>query len=242
MIFVNNILNFFNLENLWEIRWAHGVNSKKVLEKVCSSDVMMIEGDIQSDLSENIIMAHPPKKISDITFFEWIDQIISYKKGAKIDFKDNRSVLPTLEYLKMKKPKIPIFLHADILKGAGGSESVFNPNEFIDLCNELYPEAVLSLGWTTGPKKNGFFSKDQVIEMLFYANKSKASHVTISVRASFLINSWNNIKEIYKFDRFSITLWNVEKITDKLKNFIIDNMKIEKTLLDLKNDEMFHTN
>ncbi|OQY08317.1 MAG: hypothetical protein B6I29_05645 [Marinitoga sp. 4572_148] len=55
-----------------------------------------------------------------------------------------------------------------------GQKSILkiNPNEFIDLCNELYPEAVLSLGWTTGPKKNGFFSKEQVSEMLFYVKCS----------------------------------------------------------------------
>lgn len=239
---MDSILKFFNLKSLWEVKWAHGVNSKNDLKEACSSEVMMIEGDVKSDPFGNIIMAHPPKETSDITFFEWIDQIISCKKGAKIDFKDKNSILPTIEYLKMIKPKIPIFLHADILKGAGGSESVFNPYEFIGTCNKLYPEAILSLGWTTGPKENGYFSKEQINEMIFYANKSIANHITISIRTSFLINSWNNIKEIYKYDRFSITLWNVEKITNELKNFIVNNINIEKTLLDLRNDEVFRLN
>lgn len=99
---MNSVLSFFNVARPWDVTWAHRVNSRAALEQYCGSpDVMMIEGDISRPAAEGrIIMAHPPRQESDLTFEGWIEGIIRARKGAKLDFKDPSVVTACLEKLR----------------------------------------------------------------------------------------------------------------------------------------------
>jgi hypothetical protein len=117
---MGKMMDFFKTTSLRDITWAHGVNNKKRLEEfIHDGSTMMIEGDIGLSNDGDIIMAHPPKKESDLTFDEWIDSIAKSHKGAKLDFKDPTVVNNVLEKLRKLSVHLPIFLNADVLKGPG---------------------------------------------------------------------------------------------------------------------------
>lgn len=105
---LKKLTNYFNVENVSQIAWAHAVNNKTYLQQ-CLTDspqTMMLEADILVSLKTNsIIMAHPKLKEnngqefwdfnveSDLTFEEFVTSIdtfnfnAKYKKGMKLDFK-----------------------------------------------------------------------------------------------------------------------------------------------------------
>ena len=230
------MLEFFRVKRSWDITWAHGVNNKKRLEKfIHDGSTMMIEGDIGSSNDGDIIMAHPPKKESDLTFDEWIDSIIKFHKGAKLDFKDPTVVTNVLEKLIKLGVHLPIFLNADVLKGPGGENPIFDPIEFISTCNSLYPTAdYISLGWTVGYVKDGKYTTKMVKEMISLSEKSKIP-ITVSVLAYYLPSSWDTLKEIFEDSADTITIWGIKEIgvNDELKEWIREHMDPKRTFVDL---------
>ncbi len=229
------ILEFFKVKRPWDVIWAHAVNDKERLKRFCSDNTMMIEGDISLSKNGEIIMAHPPKRKSDLTFDEWIEMILKSHKGAKLDFKDPIVVIPVLRELQRMKIDIPIFLNADILRGPGGSDSVFNPSEFISNCNEFYPNAdYISLGWTIGYTLTGRYTSKMVNDMISTGRESIIP-VTISVLAYYMPRSWSALREIFEKSEDTITIWNVKKvkISERLKNWIRNNVDKNRTFVDL---------
>jgi len=72
-------------------------------------------------------------------------------KGVKLDFKQFDCVAPTIEYLReidaAKKLGGHLWLNADVFAGPGALISPLNAKDFVRLCAEKLPEAVLSLSW-----------------------------------------------------------------------------------------------
>jgi len=95
------------------------------------------------------------------------------RKGVKLDFKLFNCVGPTIAYLRQvgaaKKLRGHLWLNADVFAGPGALISPLNAQEFVRLCAEQLPEAVLSLGWgasilsTTRMYTNDMI--DQMIEL-----------------------------------------------------------------------------
>ncbi len=229
------MLEFFKVKRPWDVTWAHAVNDKERLKRFCSDNTMMIEGDISLSKNGEIIMAHPPKRESDLTFDEWIETILKFHKGAKLDFKDPAVVIPVLKELEKMKIDIPIFLNADILRGPGGSDLVFNPSEFISNCNEYYSKAnYLSLGWTVGYTLLGKYTSKMVNDMIS-AGRESIIPVTVSVLAYYMPRSWNALREIFEKSEDTITIWDIKKVrvSEKLKNWIKSNMDKNRTFVDL---------
>ncbi len=229
------MLEFFNVKRPWDVTWAHAVNNKERLKRFCSDKTMMIEGDISFSGNDDIIMAHPPQKKSDLTFDEWIETISRSHKGAKLDFKDPKVVIPALKKMQKLSAYMPMFLNADILKGPGGSEPTFDPMEFINTCNEFYPNAnYLSLGWTVEYIKNGEFTNEMVDNMIILSRKS-AIPVTISVLIYYMPRSWNALKRIFENPKDTITIWGVKEVgvSEELGEWAKIHVDPNKTFVDL---------
>ncbi|CAG7713049.1 unnamed protein product [Allacma fusca] len=171
------------ISDISNITWAHAVNSIAELEKALNDDTMMLEADISLGTvhgSEQVvpIMAHPPANTSDLSFEVFINRIIravdgGAKKGAKLDFKDIKTVEPCLQMLKQlkrkKKISFPVWLNADILPGpVNSTDEPVNATEFLSLASEYSPSSMLSLGWKTnfGCHVRGKYEKSQILEMI----------------------------------------------------------------------------
>jgi hypothetical protein len=72
-------------------------------------------------------------------------------KGVKLDFKRFDCVAPCIEHLRRidaaKKLKGHLWLNADVFAGPGALLTPFDAKQFVRLCAENLPEAVLSLSW-----------------------------------------------------------------------------------------------
>jgi len=123
------------------------------------------------------ILAHPPKKASDLSVDLFFDMIFScrgkcdHKHIIKLDFKENDIVLPTLESLNIhyrrtnekkaraSKNNVHVFLNADVLPGPGKTakevnidgDKLFNAVADLMVRNKeglLGLQLSFSLGWT----------------------------------------------------------------------------------------------
>jgi hypothetical protein len=72
-------------------------------------------------------------------------------KGIKLDFKRFDCVAPCIEHLRSldaaKKLGGHLWLNADVFAGPGALLTPFDAKQFVRLCAESLPEAVLSLSW-----------------------------------------------------------------------------------------------
>lgn len=232
---MDKIRSFFKVERLGDITWAHKVNSQSTLKKCCGAfDAMMIEGDISYSAEiGQIIMAHPPKQESDLTFEDWIEAVASAQKGAKLDFKDPSVVAPCLTKLqRLNRRDMPVFLNADLLQGPGGGPSKFQPQEFISQCSRYYPEGILSIGWTTGHVEEGRYSGEMVDRMLEACERAEGA-ITFPVRAYFVRDSWTDLQRLLENPEYTLTIWNSEVVGEDLKQWLRDTTDPDRTFYDV---------
>eukprot|EP00121_Abeoforma_whisleri_P007861 Awhi_evm1s7192 len=110
-------------------------------------------------------MGHPPEISSNLSFENFINEIInkiinveneensqkSRKIGLKVDFKHECIVKQCLMFLSKVSESshafaaLPLWLNADILQGPGGPEPAFDSHVFIEACVDHLPDATLSL-------------------------------------------------------------------------------------------------
>ncbi|XP_045162873.2 uncharacterized protein LOC123527471 [Mercenaria mercenaria] len=222
-----------NPRDAGKIVWSHNTDTWDQLDKATSGDVMMIEGDIMlldqdTPNQTNIpIMAHDIGDFNNITFEQWLDEIIKVDKGMKFDFKTLDAVRPALKIASKKRNKIkgPIWLNADILKGPKARETRIPATDFLDAIKE-FPEATLSLGWTTVAKGTDYklkYSMAMVQEMHNICKVLKQP-VTFPVRAEQLVDSWNEFEWLLKQSRsYSLTVWT--SLTDNVTRSDMDFVK-----------------
>ncbi|XP_039615187.1 protein FAM151B isoform X3 [Polypterus senegalus] len=175
-----------------EIIWYHAANSRAKTVEALKGSAHMIEADILQDIKSNQpIMAHPPQNESDITFYDWLNEVLKSDKGIKLDFKSLEAVGPSIKLLELKKEYLnrPVWLNADILPGPGGTTSnVVDAQRFLEMVDSFIPGAVLSLGWTTS------FSRDQdnygytweMVKQMQELCKALQNTITFPVRAALL--------------------------------------------------------
>lgn len=200
------ILEALGVARPGEIGWIHGANTRAALAGGLSDpQVNFIEGDI-SPVGGEIIMAHPPVTESDLTFEAWLDMTIAAGKGAKLDFKSPEALAHCLAYASRHAlGKIPLCLSADILPGPGGGPPRFKAAEFLRMCREYLPRAILSLGWTVGETATGY-TKEMIATMLDLLVDVDAA-VTLCFHANLLPSAWPQLSGILDETDYTLTVW-----------------------------------
>ncbi|XP_057367456.1 protein FAM151B-like [Daphnia carinata] len=210
--------------DLTQVTWAHGVDTRKKLERALRGSVMMIEADVSlgklkgdPHSPNRPIMAHPPVTASDLTLETFLDMVLdeSQYKGIKLDFKSNDVLERALQIIKSRENRIrvPLWLNADIIQGPVNAMSEpLNADMFLSLTKSYFPTAVISVGWTTKVGKDGSYTFDHVRKMrdVLTANQITAP-VTFPVRAALAttLESRENILWLLnQIPGSTITIWN----------------------------------
>lgn len=221
------------------VTWAHAVNSHQALEAELEGPVDFLEADVSlghvagNEVGPPIpIMAHPPKVTSDISLERWLDIVIARQsnKGIKLDFKSIDIVEPSLQILQRHKVKLqfPLWLNADILPGPMNLHTTpVSAEKFLALCEEYFPNATLSVGWTTYwlpgyAMKNGRYSWNHVREMsdtLKCFSNIDTTPVTFPVRGIFASRSIRQLQWLLEvFPQSTLTVWTGKPDNLKLKD------------------------
>ncbi|XP_031553916.1 protein FAM151A-like [Actinia tenebrosa] len=219
---VDPTLEYFNLYDAYNITWMHAANSMSKVNEALASSLNMVEADVlmrhnRSDTTP--IMAHPPDTDSNLTLAQFLEKVTASNKGMKLDFKSLIAVEPSLKLLKnisdSNAIRNPVWLNADILDGPCFDKVSLpiNPKTFIELCQQYFPNAVLSLGWTTGNEVKDAKNKytwGNVIEMGQHVS-SISQPVTFPVRAALIKRSLPQLLWLLDLSRnLTLTVWSSE--------------------------------
>lgn len=174
-------------------------------------------------------MAHPPDIDSNLTLSDFLNKTVGSTKGIKLDFKTITVVQPSLHMLKSKlSGKVfdnPIWLNADILPGPCYDKVCMPVDhmQFLALCKHYFPEATLSISWTTGsdmtPQEN-YYNWSQVISMGKLASKI-IQPITFPMRAVLLQRSATQIDWLLDLSHtFTITVWSSSRDKVEVKDLV----------------------
>jgi len=138
---------------------------------------------------------------------------------------------------------IEIWINADILQGPTGKASDFNPDEFIDICQDFVPSAKLSLGYTSGslPFWEGKFTKDHVDRMLGLCAKHNLRNVTFALNAALARNSPEAKRLVIPAEGheevrlYTLTLWG--EADAQVKKWITSSLDPKRTFVDIRNPD-----
>ena len=161
-------------------------------------------------------MAHPPDVDSNLTLAEFLNQTIGSTRGIKLDFKTIMVVEPSLKILQNvtsgRRVNIPIWLNADILAGPC-YDKVCTPVDhvqFLSLCTSYFPEATLSISWTTGSNMTApenYYNWTQVIPMGKLVSQI-SQPITFPIRAVLVQRSSKQIHWLLDLsETFTLTTW-----------------------------------
>ncbi|XP_076250932.1 protein FAM151A isoform X1 [Rhynchophorus ferrugineus] len=243
--------------NLTKISWAHAVNNQSHLAAVLNdSAIMMIEADVRvgtvgNDTSVIPIMAHDGNT-SDLALSDFLSKVAEFnqlhsnetdRKGVKLDFKlidaFRKSAHILTEYFN--NAAFPIWLNADILKGeSSNNESLpepVNATEFLKLANDNFPNATLSLGWTTTGDINFPYTKNQTESMISQLHAYNFTSITFPVRAVLAAKSVDILADLVSsYQKSTITIWsavNDKDIDIEGLRSLIRKVGLKKTYIDV---------
>lgn len=151
---MQSIARYFGFADAAQLVWAHGVNSRTYLDESCADAALhMIEGDVHFAAADALpCVAHAWQDIADMDIATWAASVIAAGKGMKIDFADAAAVEPTLSVIQRLKPTTPLMFHANIFNllppHAAHASDGMEPEQFIRLCQQYCPQAVISIGWS----------------------------------------------------------------------------------------------
>ena len=235
-------LDYFNKTDAKDISWAHAVNSKTKLNRYLKTTIMMFEADVIMRYNRNDtepVMAHPPANNSDLTLSEFLHALKSTRKGIKLDFKSIMAVEPAMRVLDSVYGSTdkPLWLNADIFKGPGsdsGSNPPVDANDFVTICTTTYPNATLSLGWTTewrdGSTNTGY-TKAMVEEMEIIC-RNLTQIVTFPIRAIYARQSWGPLKWLLDtIPRYTLTIWSGKEDDVNVEDLVWLTKQIDKRRL-----------
>jgi hypothetical protein len=220
------------INNIGGIKWAHAVNDVKYLEQVLvDSHINFLEVDISLSEKGEPVAAHYSDE-SDLTFANLLNKVKQSSKGAKLDFKGQKALLPCLQQLEVSELQHPIILNADVLSVKDAPPATIAAEEFIKLCRHNYPKGLLSVGWRT--EESSVYSAEDIDEMLRACEG--LNEVSFAIRASALPHSWENIKKLIEKERYTLTIWSAQPINKELKGWIIKNTDPQKCFYDFVNN------
>ncbi|XP_051554381.1 protein FAM151A [Myxocyprinus asiaticus] len=228
--------------------WYHAANSKSEMIKALNSDVMILEADVNvqghnTANETNIpIMAHPPDIYSDNTLDEWLDAVLTSKKGIKLDFKSIDAVEPSLDLLRVKNQtgiSRPVWINADILPGPNVPDfwPAVNASAFFGLIQSKFPDITISPGWKVlylSIFPNVTYTRSMV-EQMYSTIRHLPQKITFPVHALMAKNGWPHLSWLLSHSsRFSLTLWQGKEnptLNDLL--FIRDNSNPQRIYYDI---------
>ncbi|ORY42568.1 hypothetical protein BCR33DRAFT_767009 [Rhizoclosmatium globosum] len=220
-----------------QTKWAHAANTPEALSSALSSPTTTaIESDIIFSVTKNqSVMGHPPLTDSQFTLTQYLSTLATNSRVntiTKLDFKSAMAFEAAIPALKesfcggcsggwpkdIVTKKHEVWLNADIVKGPGGSEPLFDATTFVktalEVGNELADgfQLVLSVGWTTGGDERGKYSIEMVDELLCVLEAAKVHElgitVTFPIRAPSFLTSWNVLRKLLDINTTNtITLW-----------------------------------
>lgn len=201
------------------VTFSHGANSVDEMEAALADEnINILEADVTlrfygfPNQTEEPIMAHPPMFNSDNTLYNWLETVIASKKAIKLDMKIEDVVPYALKELRTFSATLnqTVWINADVLTGPNTQSQPIDGVYFIQKVNEYFPNATLSLGWTTGYRialENEQYSWESMDSMLELA-RSTLQRITFPIRASLARDSWNKfLWLVEQDDRFSLTVW-----------------------------------
>jgi hypothetical protein len=193
-----------------ELRFQHRVQTRAALERFLRSPAEVAEADVLlgtlSTGSEiQPVMAHPPDRLSDLSFDDWLKAMAEHDRCIKVDLKEPDVVTPVLESLHRQRfPAHRLMLNADIFEGPGGGPSQLGVDD-LRLCREAYPSAVISFGCTTGPNADPY--TDTEISNLLQAGALLGPPYTLALRAEMLLADLPVLQVLNDHDAH-VTVWN----------------------------------
>lgn len=227
------------------IIWSHNTDTWNLLNTATQGDVMMIEGDIMllgqdtANQTNIPIMAHTVGDNNNITFEQWIDEIIKVDKGMKLDLKSIDAVKPALQIVSRKSSRIkgPVWANADILKGPDGIGPRIPANAFLEAIEE-FPNVVLSLGWTTKSKgdNNSLNYTMEMVQEMHNIVKDLQQPITFPVRAEQLIDSLDSFEWLLEKSRgYTLTVWTAhnDNVTKADMDFARRKLEASRVYFDL---------
>jgi len=208
----------------------HAVNSHARLAAFLTSGANVAEGDVlmgnlcHRDGSALPIMAHPPERISDLSFEAWVEAGTRHGHGLKVDLKEGEVVATALRILQgWRFPGERLLLNADILHGPGGAEPRLSIDELL-ACRAAYPRAIISIGCTTGPGAT-HYTKNQM-DGLLRAAERVAGPVTIPLRMELALADPSVARRVQQAG-CSVSIWNdhlahpaIDALFDQLRQML----------------------
>lgn len=179
-------------EDVSLIEWSHGTNSRWKLEQALSGRTApYVEADV-SQADGMAVMAHPPVRSWDLSLREFLRIVCGTPRNVtlKLDFKASEvleSAFLDLESAPLENLR-DLWLNADIVEGPGGRPDV-DAQHFLQLCTSRFPQATLSLGWTTRPMSSYSWAHVEAMARLLVCGPYRVPRVTFPVRASMLAAS-----------------------------------------------------
>jgi len=234
------LLDYFHATELGQLRWAHRVNSSARLTTTLQiSKINIVEGDVSLDTSHNLIMAHPPKRESDLTFTEWITKLIAAKRGIKIDLKSPQALEGVIARLtSWGSFSNPLFINADLCQGPGGRTPLFNTKEFFSQIAKLKGlSLVVSVGWTTSFSPSYSYTKQMIDEMINLTSHYKGA-ISYCIRSSYYFKQVKMINSLIREKNHSLTFWNNEKLTPQVIKALVKFSNRKRCFYDLINSRM----
>ena len=146
----------------------------------------------------------------------------------------------------MLQIQVPVWFHADVLKGPLGKEPRVDPTRFIRNIKRLFPECTISFGWTTGTHTDlsqAGYTWDMVLDMYYLVDKLELEQdIIFTIRASFITNSVVQVKWLVDNTKSSILVWqspqdqNIASHGDLM--YICHRFPQHKYYFDLYNEEL----
>ncbi|CAI9721695.1 Hypothetical predicted protein [Octopus vulgaris] len=203
-----------------KIRWSRATNTPAKLKAALNGKYDMIEADVilkgqgTSKQAMTPIVSDLPAVDNNFELRTWLQQVKKYTKGIKLDFRTIDAVEMSLQLLKSMKDelKIPIWLHADILKGPYSSRLPVDATRFFRNVRTFFPTCTLSLGWTTGyhtDVSQAGYTWDMVLDMHDLIIHWEISQpLVFSVRLAYIKNSIPQLKWLCDTLQASLLVWN----------------------------------
>lgn len=179
-------------EDLSLIVWSHGTNSRWKLEQALSGRTApFVEADV-SWADGMAVMAHPPVRSWDLSLREFLRIVCGSPKNVtlKLDFKSSdvlESAFTDVENAPLENLR-DLWLNADIVEGPGGAPNV-DAQHFLQLCTSRFPQATLSLGWTTRPMASYTWQHVEAMARTLVCGPYRVPRVTFPVRGSMMAAS-----------------------------------------------------
>ncbi len=151
------------------------------------------------------IMAHPPRKASDLSFAQWVDAALENGYALKADLKE-RAVIPLVtKTLKSRNfPQSRLIINADVIRGPLGRNTRLSLKDLLALRRE-FPRAMISIGCTFAERGAPVLDSRGARRFKEFARKV-GGPATVCLRADVALRSPKAAADL--INSRHVTIWN----------------------------------